>query len=241
MINMDNNTIKIVIVDDEQYSRSELRYLLQDYAFISEIKEADSCDAGLKLVSGFCPDIVFIDIKMGIKSGFDMADALRTMAQNPLIIFATAHDEFALHSYEYDACDYILKPFNESRLNITISRAIQRLNRKYSKGRLDKISIPKEGGLVYVEINDILFITRENRVTQIKTRTNMFHSRTTIREYEQKLTGYGFYRAHNSYLVNIEYAEELQEWFNGAYKLKLRHHDKTIPVARGYAKNFKLI
>lgn len=231
--------INVLIVDDEKHSRSELRYLLGNYTSIEHIEEADCGEGGLRKAVEFCPDIVFIDIQMGKTSGLELADALQKMVAQPIIIFATAHEKYAVDSYKYEACDYILKPFDEFRFSIALNRAIGRIEEKGYSLNLQRIPVEVEDGIAYVEIKDILFITREDRVTIITTKNRVFNTNKTIKEYENSLNEYGFIRSHKSFLVNLKHVDELIDWFNGAYKLKLHHYHKTIPVSRNYVTALK--
>ncbi|MCL7748269.1 LytR/AlgR family response regulator transcription factor [Halalkalibacter alkaliphilus] len=233
-------TLKIVIIDDEPYSRDELTFLLNQYEEVEIVGEADSGEKGLEVVMRKEPDVVFIDIEMPQMSGLDLAKALQNMKHVPLIVFATAYADYAVKAFRVQALDYLVKPFDDEQIDEVLKRMKERLSES-SKGvdltaGVGKLAVEDEGRIVYLSPKDIAYLFREDRETMICANERKYSSRTPIKDLEEKLKGYPFFRTHKSYLVNLDKIEELIPWFNGAYQLKVVGQKEEIPVSRNYVK-----
>ncbi|WP_216828455.1 LytR/AlgR family response regulator transcription factor [Alkalihalobacterium elongatum] len=237
-----NRKIKTIIIDDEPLSRDEMKYLLQNYSDIEIVAEADSGEKGLEMIMIKEPDVAFIDIEMPQMSGLDLARTLQKMKKIPLIIFATAYPNYAAKAFRVDALDYLLKPFDEDQLNETMKRIKKRLNREEKAEQVSpiaKLAVEDEGRIVYLSPTEIVYLYREERETIICTEDRKFSLKTPIKELEEKLKGFPFFRTHKSYLVNLDKIEELIPWFNGAYQLKVEGKKDEIPVSRNYVKSLR--
>ncbi|WP_096186613.1 LytR/AlgR family response regulator transcription factor [Evansella halocellulosilytica] len=239
------NGIKTVIIDDEPYSRDELSFLLEQYDEVDIIGEADSGEKGLELIMRKEPDVAFIDIEMPQMSGMELAQALKNMKKTPIIIFATAYPDYAAKAFRVQALDYILKPFDEENLQETIELVKEKLNwdasstGKTQAPAIGKLAVEDNGRIVYLSPSDITYLFREVRETIICTKDHQYHSRTPIKEIEEKLKGYPFFRPHKSYLVNLDKIEQLIPWLNGAYQVKMQGSKEEIPVSRNYVKELR--
>ncbi|GAE34825.1 LytR/AlgR family response regulator transcription factor [Halalkalibacter akibai] len=237
-----NHSIRTVIIDDEPFSRDELTFLLQQHNEIDIVAEADSGEKGLELVIKHEPDVIFVDIEMPQMSGLDLATALQSLKKVPLIIFATAYPNYAAKAFRVQALDYLVKPFAEEQIGETIARIRERLslNEKVETpiqpSKVARLAVEDEGRIVYLLPNDITFVFREARDTRISTNHRTFSTKTPIKDLEEKLKGYPFFRTHKSYLVNLDKVEQLIPWFNGAYQLKVTGQKQEIPVSRNYVK-----
>ncbi|MEB1807233.1 MAG: LytTR family DNA-binding domain-containing protein [Bacillaceae bacterium] len=237
-----NRKMKTIIIDDEPLSRDELKFLLESFNDIEIIAEAESGEKGLEMIMMKEPDIAFIDIEMPKMSGLDLARAIQNMKKKPLIIFATAYPNYAAKAFRVDAVDYLLKPFDEEQLFETMTRVKERLKQE---DKIDQVSpiarlaVEDEGRIVYLPPSDIVYLYREERETIICTKDRRFSLKTPIKELEEKLKGYPFFRTHKSYLVNLDKIEELIPWFNGAYQLKVEGKQDEIPVSRNYVKSLR--
>ncbi|WP_315613738.1 LytTR family DNA-binding domain-containing protein [Alkalihalobacillus sp. MEB130] len=234
--------IKTIIIDDEPYSRDELTFLLKEYEDIEIIGEADSGEKGLEIVMRNEPDVVFVDIEMPQMSGLELAKALTNMKQAPLIIFATAYADYAVKAFRVQALDYLVKPFDEEQIEDVIGRIKERLHntdfkeKEKSTAAVGKLAVEDDGRIVYIPPKDITYLFREERETIICTKDRTFRLRTPIKELEEKLRAYPFFRTHKSYLVNLDKVEELIPWFNGAFQVKVVGRKEEIPVSRNYVK-----
>ncbi|WP_100407373.1 LytR/AlgR family response regulator transcription factor [Bacillus solitudinis] len=232
--------ITTVVIDDELYSRDELTFLLEKHKDIKIIGEADSGGKGLEIIIRNEPDLAFIDIEMPQMSGLELAKALQSMKKVPFIIFATAYPDYAVKAFRVQALDYILKPFSEEAIEETIQLVKERMRSGHSRQensvKIAKLAVEEDGRIVYISPEDILYLFREDRETFICTKECMYSARIAIKEIEEKLKGYPFFRTHKSYLVNLNKIEQLIPWFNGAFQLKIVGRMEEIPVSRNYVK-----
>ncbi|WLR52868.1 LytTR family DNA-binding domain-containing protein [Bacillus tianshenii] len=232
--------IRAIIIDDEPYSREELKHLLSTYNVIEIVGEADSGEKGLELTMHLTPDVLFVDIEMGYMSGIELVDALQKLKEPPKVVFATAHPDYAAKAFRYEAVDYLLKPFAEEELEETVKRIQTHFQVNEQPERtsasLGKLAVEADERIFYIAPQEILYISVEQRETKLFTKEKEYHTKLTLKELEDKLTHYSFFRTHKSYLVNLQKIEQLIPWFNGAYQIKVEARNEEIPVSRNYAK-----
>ncbi|WP_078431523.1 LytR/AlgR family response regulator transcription factor [Metabacillus halosaccharovorans] len=237
------STIKTLIVDDELYSRDELKHLLQEFPSINIVGEAESGEAAVMKSLQLQPDVVFLDVEMPKMNGMAAAKALMELKKVPLIVFATAYPQFAAEAFRYDAIDYLLKPYDEDQLQETIQRIEKKLvnNDEGETGkRSGKLPVEAEGEIFYLEPADILYIYRDEKVTKLITKTGEFETKTPLKDLESRLVAFDFFRIHKSYLVNLSYVSKLTPWFNGAYQLQIEGRDEMLAVSRNYVKSLRI-
>ena len=173
-------------------------------------------------------------------NGIEVAKALIGLKKPPLIVFATAYPQFAVEAFRYDALDYLLKPYDEEQIKETI----ERIERKLSKPILDqaqekstgKLAVEAEGEIFYLEPKDILYIFRDEKITRIIAKAGEFEVKSPLKDLENRLTVFNFFRIHKGYLVNLKYVTRLTPWFNGAYQLQVEGRDELLSVSRNYVK-----
>ncbi|TDL77922.1 LytR/AlgR family response regulator transcription factor [Peribacillus frigoritolerans] len=235
-------TIKVVIADDERYSRDELKHLLSEFSSIQIIGEADTGEAAVMKTLQLQPDVVFLDVEMPKMNGMEAAKSLMELKKVPLIVFATAYPQFAAEAFRYEAIDYILKPYDEEQLKQTVQRMEKLLIQAKSSEKSTtpgKLALEVEGEIIYLEPKDILYMYRDEKVTKIITRTKSFDTKTPLKDLESRLGPYCFFRIHKSYLVNLDYVAKLTPWFNGAYQLELEGTEEMLSVSRNYVKSLR--
>jgi two-component system, LytTR family, response regulator LytT len=230
--------IDVLVVDDERYAREELVHLLGDFEHIRVVGEAESGEDAIVKSLTLKPDVVFLDIEMPKMNGMEAAKVLQELKKAPLIIFATAYPQFAADAFRLEALDYLLKPYEEEQLQETISRVRKRFSSAdeqtiVAKG---KLSIETNGEIHYLNPDDILYLSREEKFTKILTADKEYHVRATLKDLEARLAGFEFFRIHKSYVVNLSYVQMLTPWFNGAYQLKLEGKEEALAVSRNYVK-----
>lgn len=231
--------IKVIVIDDEPYSRDELKHLLSKYPFIDVIDEAESGEVGLAKVIAHSPDVLFLDIEMQDLSGIELAKQLQSLRKEPRIVFATAYPDYAAKAFRYDAVDYLLKPFSEDELDETVQRLHQLMlsdPKEKKEPPTGKLAVELDEKIFYLDPAKIDYCTSIERGTLIYTSSQTYKSRLSLKELEKKLSVYLFFRTHKSYLVNLARIEHLAPWFNGAYQLKLEGQKEEIPVSRNYVK-----
>jgi two-component system, LytTR family, response regulator LytT len=235
--------MKVAIIDDEPYSREEMKHLLSEYPWVEIVGEASSAEKAMELILTQDPQVLFLDIEMPGMSGVDLAEALQKMKQKPEIVFATAYPDYALKAFRVEAVDYLVKPFDEEQLSQTMERLkklllTDRAEQKDTK-TMGKLSVQDEDKIIFIEPGDILYIFREERETYICTEKKKYTCKLPIKELEAKLVTHPFFRVHKSYLVQLPYVEELIPWGNGVYQLKVHGVKEKIPVSRNYVKELR--
>ncbi len=248
----------VVIVDDETPSRDELKFLLGNQSNIEIIAECDNGITALEKIHILHPDIVFLDIQMPGKSGIEVAEEILKENYIPAIIFVTAYDKYAIKAFNVSATDYLLKPIEMNRLEIAINKATERLifkkpfnqyidalnsllkqmkNKERSKKMM--ITVYKDGKYFPVPSSEIIYIKVEGKYTNIITINGNFVMHNTLADIESIFHKLPFFKCHRSYIININYIETIDLWFNGTFQLKMKYVDETIPVSRGRAKIFR--
>ena len=243
--------IKAMIAEDERLAREELMYLLEQEKDIVLLPSAANGRELFELIKLHEPHVIFLDIQMPELDGIQAARMLRSRMEDLIIVFTTAHDDFALDAFELNAADYLMKPYSYMRLKESLGRIRQKLAersdggaRSSSADKLSKLLIDDGERLVVIDPEIVLYAEREEKVIHLYTTDHQcFTSKYTLSELGEKLAGYPFFRPHRSYLVNLNHIDELVPWFNGAYNVILKGEKRTqIPVSRESAKElFRLL
>ena len=237
--------LRTFIIDDEAPARRELRYLLEETKAVEVVGEAGNGSAALKGIRQTCPQLVFLDIQMPGISGLELAQFLAELPERPLLVFATAFQEYALEAFEVDAIDYLCKPFTLDRVKKTVAKAAriralaadaapEAIHSPHPADPCRKIPLYRGETIIPTGPERIVFAhAEEGEVFVYTVDDKKYHTRCTLAELEQKLAAAGFIRPHRSYLVNIDQVGEVIPWFNGSYKLIMADAKRTkIPVSR---------
>lgn len=250
-------TFTAVVVDDEPLARDELKYLLSAYEECQVIGEAEDGGEALQLVARLHPDVVFLDIEMRGMSGYDAARKMLAEPKPPLIVFATAYNEYAVGAFELGAIDYLLKPFVDERLAKTIERiknlkarqedwqeAVARVARLLEDNQqsVKKLPVEKNGAIKLLDYSDIFYGRARGGRVQVFTTDDSYTFSGTMAELEERLNREGFFRVHKSFLVNLRKVEGVLPWFKGTYWLVMGDRKRTqIPVSKGQVKELKVL
>ncbi len=208
--------IKTLIIDDEVRSRSILRTMLARHCSNIRISgEADNIEEALRLIQDSQPEIVFLDIELGLGTGFDLLGQLADV--NFQTIFVSAYDSFAIKAIKWSAQDYLLKPVDPTELVASVNKAIAALSQKNElpKTGIDtiatgsRIGLPCMEGLKFVNVTDIVRCEAKGTYTDFtfSDQTKVLISRP-LQVYEEILAPHGFFRIHNSHLINLNYIKE---------------------------------
>lgn len=250
--------ITCIIVDDEQPARDELRYLLSGYEDIDVVGDAESVGKALDLINRVSPDLVFLDIQMPGKTGFDLIKLLSNRTRIPLFVFVTAYDNYAVKAFEKSAIDYLLKPLSEKRLTLTVDRVRKHFREEQQEsieGKLQqllsqietpkdlvKISVENSGRMQLLSPKDIVYFSYDSGRIMVHTVKEEFplYSISTMDKLTEHLRGYPFFRVHRAILVNLDYIREFSPWFNGKYNVTMADNKTTeLVVSRSRVKEFK--
>jgi len=253
-------SLSAVIVDDEQLARDELAYLLKDVGDVDVVAQGKNGVEGVNLIREHSPDLVFLDVQMPGLDGFGVIKRLLDKhLPLPKIIFATAFDQYAVKAFEVNAVDYLLKPFDRKRVVQSIQKArakvdsatassdrIETLVRmlESQKPQTAKILLKAAGRLFLVSQKDICFASIEDGVISVVTSgVNGMEGQSNCRTLEELLDSLDpnlFWRAHRSYLVNINRIKEVVPWFKSSYQLRMDDKKQTeIPVSRAQTKRLR--
>ncbi len=242
-------TLTAVLVDDESLAREELRWLLNDFPEIEVIATAGNGLDALNVIEQAEPDIVFLDVQM---PGLDGISVVRRLREKdiplPYFVFSTAYDQYAVEAFRLEAMDYLLKPVDKARLAETIERAKRMLSaregdlppvaagevRARSNQQHAKIVVRNGNRHFIVDARDIIYATiNEGVITIVANQAEGVSSYRTIEELQANLDPDQFWRAHRSYLVNIDRIREVVPWFKSSYQIRVDDKKGTeIPVSR---------
>jgi two-component system LytT family response regulator/two-component system response regulator LytT len=248
----------VIIVDDESPSRDELKFFLENQSNINIIAECDNGITALQKIKKMHPNIIFLDIQMPGKSGIEVAQQILKDDYIPAIIFVTAYDKYAIKAFDVNAIDYLLKPIEKKRLDIALNKAFDKMILKQSlnqhieqlnslktliknknKSKEMMISVYKNGKYYPIPSNEIIYIKVDGKYTFVITVKDNFMLHHTLSDIESIFNKSPFFKCHRSYIINTNYIETIDLWFNGTFQLKMKHVDESIPVSRGNAKEFR--
>lgn len=234
--------INAIIVEDSRLARNELKDLLQDFPEINILAEAENVDVAYEYISNQQFDLLFLDIQLPGKDGFQLLEMLDNI---PIVIFTTAFDEFAIKSFEYNALDYLLKPINPKRLLQSIDKVKEKLVEKAEKQDKkldieDQIFI-KEGEKCWmVKISEIYLFEVEGNYTKVFFRNEKATLMRSLNVIEKKLPQEKYFRANRNTIFNINYIQNIENWFSGNLMVKLPN-DNQVEISRRQAVLFKEI
>ncbi len=250
--------ISALIVDDEKLAREELTFLLQDHPEVEVVGEASNGPEALQLIDEHEPDIVFIDVQMPGLDGLAVArEVIAKGGRVPHFIFATAFDQYAVDAFEVAAADYLLKPIEKSRLEKSLERTkklmespgddsaqMEKLLSRLQQGPgrpPTKLLVRNSNRMFLVDEADVIYATIDSGdITVVSTYVEGLSNYRTIEELQTHLDGGLFWRAHRSYLVNINRIKEVVPWFKSTYQLRMNDKAQTeIPVSRAQTKRLR--
>jgi two-component system, LytTR family, response regulator LytT len=254
-------SLSAVIVDDEQLARDELSFLLKDVGDVNVVAQGKNGLEAVHLIREHNPDLVFLDVQMPGLDGFGVIKKLLDKkVALPKIVFATAFDQYAVKAFEVNAVDYLLKPFDKKR----VAQSIQKVRSKMEMGAspsdkletlvrmlesqkeqtTSKVLIRSTGRLLLIDQRDICYASIEDGVISVVTAgPNGGEGQSNCRTLEELLDSLDsklFWRAHRSYLVNINRIKEVVPWFKSSYQLRMDDKKQTeIPVSRAQTKRLR--
>jgi two-component system response regulator LytT len=270
-------TISALIIDDEQLAREELKYLLDQVGGVDVVAQGTNGIEAVDLIEEYHPDLVFLDVQMPGLDGFAVIQRLmdrygpkpgmgngKETATMPQIVFATAYDQYAVRAFDVNAVDYLLKPFDRTRVSQAVERVRNRmagganggapesqidellklLNRPQGAARTPqpaKLIVQAQSRLMLVDQAEICYAAIDEGVIRVVTQNFEGHSKCrTLEELLELLDSALFWRAHRGFVVNINHIREVVPWFKSSYQLRMNDKKQTeIPVSRAQTKRLR--
>ena len=238
--------MKVIIVEDEVLAQQELNWLIKEHSQMEIVGTFDDGMDVLKYLQHHQVDAIFLDINIPSLDGVLLAQNISKFAHKPFIVFITAWKEHAVEAFELEAFDYILKPYQESRIIGMLQKleaAYQQQNAPVSGTTTNRealtINLVKDERIIVTDINDIYYAEAHEKMTFVYTRREAYVMSMNITEFCHRLPESHFFRCHRSYCVNLSKIREIEPWFNNTYILRLRDLDFQVPVSRSKVKEFR--
>ena len=236
---------KALIIDDERLARNELKKLLADFSEIEIIGEAANATEGIEKIESLMPDLIFLDIQMPGKTGFEM---LEELDRAPHVIFTTAYDEYALKAFEVNALDYLMKPVEPKRLKDALLKLQQAdekeqatsiiQNNRGMLGENDQVFVKDGDRCWFVKLGEVRLFESVGNYAKVFFGTNKPLILKSLNALEERLDERVFFRANRKHIINLRMIEKVEPYFNGGLMLDLKGGEK-IEVSRRQAVKFK--
>ena len=235
--------MRALIVDDERLARKELIKLLEDHPSIEIVGEAMNADEAIQMTNELNPDLLFLDIQMPGKTGFQLLEELDSV---PVVVFTTAYDEFALKAFEVNALDYLLKPIQAERLAETVnkisdkekSKITTQRNPEKKLGLNDQVFVKDGDRCWFVSLANVRMFESDGNYIKVYFDANRPMIHKSLNALDEKLDERAFFRASRKHIINLSWVEGIEQWFNGGLMVKLKGGDK-VEVSRRQAAKFK--
>ena len=264
--------LSALIIDDEQLAREELAYLLAQVGGVDVVAQGANGIEAVDLIEEHHPDMVFLDVQMPGLDGFAVIQKLMEQQSKasadaepmPQIVFATAYDQYAVRAFDVNAVDYLLKPFDRTRVEQAVERVrgrlagntngslpesqieslLRLLNRPQGASRTPqpaKLIVQAQNRLLLIDQSDICFAAIDEGVIRVATQSFEGLSKCrTLEELLDLLDPAVFWRAHRGFVVNINHIREVVPWFKSSYQLRMNDKKQTeIPVSRAQTRRLR--
>jgi len=231
----------VLVVDDERLARKDIISLLSVHENMTVVGEADDVPSAIKAIEKLNPDVIFLDIQMPGDSGFDLLEKADVDAH---VIFVTAYDEYAIRAFEVNALDYLLKPVNPERL----AKALEKLEfqEQETPARIRRLNYDDRLFLLlgkhykFLKVKTILNIMAAGDYSEVLTSDgNKSLTLKSMKEWETRLPDQQFIRIHRSTIINMEFIDRVEEWFNFSFKVYLKGIEEPFLISRRYATKLK--
>lgn len=240
--------LRTIIVEDEELARNLMKSFLKGNNKIEIIAECENGFEGVKMINELKPDLVFLDIQMPKITGFEMLELLE---HKPQIIFATAYDQYAIKAFEFNAADYLLKPYSKDRLLEAVDKVVDRIQKEgvisdvaekmenYPKEDvLDRVVVKDRHKIHIIPVDQIRYIESMDDYVMIYTTEGRHMKQKTMHYFESSLDSKEFVRIHRSHIVKVSQINEIQQYEKESYIVIL--HDKTkLKISKTGYKNLK--
>ncbi len=237
--------MKTIVIDDERLARKELISLLSKFEEIEIVAECGNSEEGIKAIELHNPELIFLDIQMPGKNGFEMLEELESV---PRVIFVTAYDEYALKAFEVNALDYLLKPVEEDRLAEAVQRVLHDRDEELqdnaastaASGKLgqdDQIFLKDGEKCWFVSLRDIRLFESEGNYVRVYFNNFKPLILKSLNNLEERLD-HTFFRTNRKFIVNLRWVQGVENWFNGGLRLTLKDGTQ-VEVSRRQSARFR--
>jgi two-component system, LytTR family, response regulator len=231
--------MKALIIDDERLARAEVRRLLDDFNWVKVVGEAENAEQALALIQSQQPDLLFLDVQMPGKSGFDLIEEIR--GDMPRVIFTTAYDDFALRAFEVNALDYLMKPITPDRFAAALARVREEPVGPVNQSPLrssDQVFVRDGERCWFIPVSKIRLLESEGNYTRVRFENQsplIYRSLSTL---EQRLPADDFFRINRQQVANLHFIEKIETWFSHGLKIWLKGGEEC-EVSRRAARAFR--
>ncbi|WP_428224278.1 LytR/AlgR family response regulator transcription factor [Flavobacterium sp.] len=231
--------IQTIIVEDSRLARNELKELIKNHSEIEVIAEAENVDKAYELITQYKPDLIFLDINMPEKDGFELLEMLDNV---PVTVFTTAFDEYAIKSFEYNALDYLMKPVSASRFAKAVEKVKEKVTAQQEQAEqklqsTNQIFIKDGEKCWLVKIADIYLFEVEGNYTQVHFNNEKALLNKSLNQIEKKLPT-EFFKANRNQIINTNYIKNIDLWFSGNLLVHL-NEDTKVEISRRQTSLFK--
>jgi two-component system, LytTR family, response regulator len=230
--------MKTIIIDDERLARNELKRLLEDFPKINIVGEAANAEEAIELIEEHSPELIFLDIQMPGKNGFELLESLEDKV--PEVIFTTAYDEYALKAFEVNALDYLLKPIDQSRLAEAIAKVEFELKRNTQQAGQAQNYLT-EHDQVFVKDGEKCWFVKLEKVKLFESMGNYVRLHfddqkpmilKSLNSLEERLDPKSFFRANRKHIINLQWVDKIEPWFSGGLLVTLKMKEKDTPLEK---------
>jgi two-component system, LytTR family, response regulator len=228
-----------IIIDDERLARNELKRLLEDFPRINIVAEAANADEAIALIEEHQPDLLFLDIQMPGKTGFELLETLE--GNVPEVIFTTAYDEYALKAFEYNALDYLMKPIDSARLAEAILKVEDELKKSVQVSAVNAQNYLTENDQVFVKDGEKCWFVKLGKVRLFESMGNYVRLHfedqkpmilKSLNSLEERLDPKSYFRANRKHIINLQWVDKIEPWFSGGLLVTLKNGEKTTPLEK---------
>ena len=238
-------TIKVIVVDDEALGRNRVKRLVEAHDQLQLIGEGKNGHEAIQLINAYKPDLVFLDVEMPDKDGFQVLKGMDEDTR-PVVIFVTAHDRFALRAFDVHAVDFLHKPYDDERFGVAVTHAVQLIEQKEKSVLNDQLiqivddyrskvaanpfmlSIKDRGRTVKVNLYDVLFIEADGNYLKLQLEKERFLVRNTMQQMIGDIDQTCFLRIHRSVIVNTNYLKVKSYRGNNEYLFLMKNGDEFV-------------
>ncbi|MCS5696471.1 LytR/AlgR family response regulator transcription factor [Desulfofundulus thermocisternus] len=245
--------LTVLIAEDDPAMRHILRKTLSQIPGVEVLGEAGDGITALKMMEELNPRVIFIDIDLPGKNGVELAREICDINPQTILIFATAYPDYTHEAFEVYAYDYLVKPFKLDRIKKTMERIKQHEEQRApvpvkeftppvaARTTPARLVIRQDENLVFLDTQDIILITREDRKTVILTREEKLNTTESLNSIEERLPGNNFFRSHRAYIVNLNMVREIRPWGKNSYQITFSGTKQKALLASNKARELEKI